>query len=279
MKAQLLILIALFTITSSTSPAQIPYGNNNDVGKYIQLNGVKHYYEVYGEGPPLLLIHGNRTGIPGFAPQIEYFAKKYKVYSIDCRGRGHSEAGTDSLTFEGMAKDLSEFIDKLKLDSVCIIGKSDGAIIALLMAIHYPKQIRKIAAFAPNVEPDTNSLYPETVQSIHDERIEAEKMLAKKDTSRNWLVEKWRLRLDEFQPHIPASDLNKIEIPVLIMAGDRDVIKEEHILFIYRNIKYSNLAILTGESHHVASAHPEIFNQTIDRYFSDMFKTRSYRFQ
>jgi hypothetical protein len=62
----------------STAFAQnnIPYGDNKDIGKYIQLNGAKHYYEVYGEGAPLLLIHGNSTGIKGWAPQIDFFSQK-----------------------------------------------------------------------------------------------------------------------------------------------------------------------------------------------------------
>ncbi|MEO6305401.1 MAG: alpha/beta fold hydrolase, partial [Bacteroidia bacterium] len=85
-----------------TADARIPYGSNNAVGKFISLNGVKHYYEVYGQGTPLLLIHGNSTGIKGWAAQIEYFSKKYKVYAFDSRGRGKSDIGNDSLSFTEM---------------------------------------------------------------------------------------------------------------------------------------------------------------------------------
>jgi pimeloyl-ACP methyl ester carboxylesterase len=259
--------------------AQIPYGNNPQAGKFVRINGVKLYYEKYGSGPPLFVIHGNRSATPGNTPQIEYFSKKYTVYSIDCRGRGKSESGKDSLTFMNIAKDFAEFINEMKLDSVYIIGKSDGAIIALLMAIYYPEHISKIAAFAPNLWPDSTALFPEAVNSIHQERVKAEKMLALHDTSADWKIEIERYRLDEFQPDITKEELQKITIPVLVMSADRDVIKPEHILFIYQNIKYSNLSIFTGERHKVSRENPLLFNTTIDKYFSEPYKPNSFRFE
>jgi beta-lactamase class A len=160
-------------------------GNNPNTGKYITLNGAKHYYEVYGEGTPLLLIHGNSTPTRGWAPQIEFFKKKYKVYSIDCRGRGKSELGDDSLTYMQQTKDMAEFMDKLQLDSVNVVGKSDGGIIGILLGINFPKRIKRIVAFGANMQPDTTALFAESVKEIHDERIKADKMLLAKDTTKN----------------------------------------------------------------------------------------------
>lgn len=257
----------------------IPYGNNSSVGKYVEINGAKHYYEVYGEGPPLLVIHGNKTASKGNAPQIEYFSRKYKVYTIDCRGRGKSELGKDSLTYIQQAKDLAVFIKLMKMDSVYIIGKSDGAIIALLMGIYYPDKIKKLVCFGTNLWPDSTALYPQTVQSIHDERVSAERMLAKKDTTDNWYLVQQRNRLMEFQPHITAADLHKIKIPTLVMSCDRDVIKEEHTLFIYKNIPYSNLSILPGEVHTVSRLNPALFNTTVDTYLSRSYRDESLRFK
>ena len=194
------------------------------------------YYEIYGEGEPLLLIHGNRTGIKGWEPQIESFKKKFKVIAIDCRGRGKSELGKDSLTYIQQAKDISVFIEKMKLDSVNIVGKSDGGIIGILLGIYYPNHIKKIVSFGANMQPDSTALYPETIAEIKAERIYAEKMLHKKDISQNWTIEYQRNRMMEFQPNITAEDLHKIKVPVLVMSCDRDVIREEHTFFIYKNI-------------------------------------------
>src|SRR6218665_1165632 len=122
---------------------KIVYGSNAKAGRYLQINGAKHYYESYGQGRPMLLIHGNRTGIKGHAAQIEHFSKRYKVYAIDCRGRGRSELGKDTLTYVQQAKDMAAFLEQLNLDSVAVIGRSDGAIIALLMGMYFPERVEK----------------------------------------------------------------------------------------------------------------------------------------
>ncbi|MFM2223926.1 MAG: hypothetical protein RJA07_128 [Bacteroidota bacterium] len=280
MKKQFYFLIALLVFSSSLFAQQkIDYGNNPQAGNYITINGVKLYYEVYGEGKPLLLIHGNSTATKGWALQIEYFKRKYKVYSIDCRGRGKSELGKDTLTYIQQAKDMAEFMEKLQLDSVNVVGKSDGGIIGILLGINFPKRIKKIVAFGANMQPDTTALFAESVKEIHDERINADKMLAAKDTIKNWLVEQQRFRMMEFQPHISAVDLHKIKVPVLVMSCDRDLIKEEHTFFIYKNIRYTNLCILPNEKHGIARLNPDLFNATVDKYLSEPFHNNDYRFE
>lgn len=276
----LLIVLQVCCINKITlAQKSIPYGDNKEAGQYIVLNGVNHYYEVYGTGKPLLLIHGNSTATKGWAAQIEYFSSKYKVYSIDCRGRGKSELGKDSLTYMQQARDMHAFIRQLGLDSVCIIGKSDGGIIGILLGIYFPERIKKIVVFGANMEPDTNSLYPYTVNDIHNERVKADKMLSAKDTTKNWLIEQQKFRMMEFQPHISAADLRRITVPVLVMSCDRDVIKEEHTLFIYKNIPKANLCILPNEKHPVARLNPALFNATVDKYLSDPFMENKERFK
>lgn len=272
----LFLLLAICT-TNARSQTQVPYGDNKDAGQYIVLNGVKHYYEVYGNGAPMILIHGNSTATKGWAAQIEYFSKKYKVFSIDCRGRGKSDLGKDSLTYIQQALDIHALIEQLKLDSVYIVGKSDGGIIGILLGIYYPQHIRKIVAFGANMQPDTNALIPSTVQEAHNERVHADSMLKQGDKTKNWLVEQQRFRMMEFQPHISAGDLHKINIPVLVMSTDRDLIKEEHTLFIYKNIPKANLCILPNEKHGVARLNSALFNSMVDKYLSDPFYGEEYR--
>lgn len=272
------IAVFLFIITCRSVKSQ-NYGNNPDVGKFLKINGVNLYYEIYGKGKPLLLIHGNGTGIKGWKPQIEYFSKKYKVIAVDCRGRGKSELGKDSLTYRGMADDMSKVIQQLNLDSVFIVGKSDGGIVGIMMGIYYPDRISKIVAFGANLQPDTNAVYPQSVKDIKASRFKAEEMLSKHDTTKNWYLEKQKYRLMEFQPHVTASELNKIRVPVLIMSCDRDVIKEEHTLWIYKNIPDANLSIFPGEVHKVPNLNPELFNQTVDKFLSNPFKDNATRFK
>lgn len=271
---RLLFICILFSIAANaqTTVTEIPYGNNNVAGNYITLDGAKLYYEVYGKGEPLVLIHGNGGNIEYMKPQIEYFSKKYKVIVPDCRGRGKSELGNDSLTYAQMAKDISGILDHLKIDSAYIVGRSDGGILTLLLAIDFPKKVKKAVAFAANLSPDTIGLYPFSYEEIKTDRRNADEMLAKNDTTKNWKVIQQRNRMMEFQPHITKKDLGKIKCPVLVMTTDRDVIPEEHSLFIYRNIQKGNLCILTGEKHSVTKNNPELFNSVVAKYLTDEFK-------
>jgi hypothetical protein len=101
--APLMILVALMSgwreSFKTTSEIENNYGNNLKVGKFLFINGVNLYYEVYGNGNPLVLLHGNGGNIEGMKYQIEYFSKNYRVIAMDCRGRGKSELGKDTLTY------------------------------------------------------------------------------------------------------------------------------------------------------------------------------------
>ncbi|WP_343636222.1 alpha/beta hydrolase [Fluviicola sp.] len=273
----LLLVVLMACSIAGFSQNAIPYGSNKEVGKYLKINGVNLYYEVYGTGAPILLIHGNSTGIKGWTPQITHFSKKYQVIAVDCRGRGNSELGTDSLTYLQQANDLSVLIRELKLKDVTVIGKSDGGIIGLLMAIHYPENLKQLVSHSANAEPD--GLYVQSAKEIHDKRVEAETMLAKGDTTKNWKLEQQKNRMMEFQPHISAEDLKKIAIPVLITSGDRDVIREEHTFWIYINLRFANLNISPGEVHRMPTLNPELFNAIVENWISQPFKGDAVRFK
>ena len=272
----LILLMAVFimpvSVKAQPNSKAIDYGSNKDAGNYIIINGTKQYFEIYGTGAPLVLIHGNGGNIAYMKPQIDFFAKKYKVIVMDCRGRAKSELGADSLTYTQMTKDIAGILDYLHLDSTYVVGRSDGGIIALLMAIYYPEKVKKAVAFAANLTPDTLSLYPSFYNEVVKERKLADEMIAKKDTTQNWMVIQQRNRMMEFQPHITAGDLQKIKCPVLVMSTDRDIIREEHTVFIYMNIAKANLCILTGENHYVTKNNPYLFNTIVEKYLNDVFK-------
>lgn len=280
MNVRAVSLLCLFHFATAIVAQQptawkLPYGDNVEAGHRVRLNGVDLYYEIYGEGTPLVLLHGNSGNIGYMAPQIDHFASRYKVIAMDCRGRGKSELGPDSLTYMDMAKDLNALLDHLHIDSTLIIGRSDGAVVALLMGIHYPQKVNRIAAFGANLTPDTTALY--SFQKILDERRNADKMLAAGDTSKNWKVVQQRFRMMEFQPHITAADLGRIQCPVLVLTTDRDLIKEEHSLFIYRSIPKANLCIFPVASHRITKEDPALFNATVERYFMEPYKGEEIR--
>ncbi len=280
MKPKILLVILTFVFVHCIALAQnpLPYGNNKNAGQYISIHGVNHYYETYGAGQPLLLLHGNGTGISGWGPQIAYFSRYYKVFALDNRGRGKSSLGKDTLSYIQLAEDVAAFIKVMQLDSVLVIGKSDGGILGLLLGVYFPEHIQKIVAFGANIVPDTTALHPRTVEEMKSIREKAEFNIGLKDTSSDWKTIALRYRMMEFQPHISKEQLQKIKIPVLVMSCDRDLIKEEHSLYIYKNIPKANLCILPGETHFICRQNPDLFNTTVKRYLDTPFKSDSYRF-
>jgi len=257
---------------------KIPYGDNQEAGKYLNINGINLYYETYGKGEPLLLIHGNGGSIINMGYQIEYFSNKYKVIIPDCRGRGKSELNTDSLTYEQITSDLIMLLDTLGIDSCDVIGWSDGGIIGLLMGINHPNKTKKIIAMGANVWHDSTALYPWVIEWIKTSKQEAAKMISNHDTSKDWQVIYQRMALMNDQPDITLTDLHKIKSPVLIVAGDKDAIREEHSVLIYQNIPKCQLWIIPGGTHFAPAVQPELFNEKVYRFLRGPFSRPDSRF-
>ncbi|MCJ7758709.1 MAG: alpha/beta hydrolase [Gillisia sp.] len=249
-----------------------PYGENQAVGKYVEINGAKIYYEEYGKGEPLLLIHGNGSSIKWMGNQIDYFKTRYRVIIADNRGQGKSELKTDSLTYVQIAKDWDGLVKYLKLDSLSIIGWSDGGIIALKMGISNKSKIKKIVAMGANLRPDSTAVHSWAINNVMKERELVESKIQEKDTTQNWNLQKQLLGLLGEQPNIPTSDLSKIKAQVLIIAGDEDIIRGNHSIEIYHNIPEAQLCIMPGETHFAPASNPGLFNEIVNKFLSEPFK-------
>jgi pimeloyl-ACP methyl ester carboxylesterase len=259
-------LVISMPVAAQTASAT--YGSNAAVGKYAAINGIKIYYEVYGQGKPMLLIHGNGGSIADMRNQIEFFSKNYQVIAADNRAQGKTSDAPGRITYEQMADDINGLLDYLKIDSAYTIGWSDGGIIGLLMAIHHPAKIKMLAVMGANLQPDSSAVYPWAVKWVAQNAAQAAQMLQNKDTSHNWVVDAKLLDLLGKQPHIPLTDIAKITAPTLVLGGDKDVIKEEHTMQIYHHISKSWLCIFPGGTHMMPVTDPALFNATVDSFFS-----------
>jgi hypothetical protein len=135
------------------------FGVNNAVGKYAEVNGIKLYYEIYGSGPPLVVLHGNGGAIDNAGSHYPELLKNYKIIAIDSRGQGKSTDTDAPLTYDQMAADVNALLEELKTDSVFIWGQSDGAILGLILAMDYPKKVKRVLAYGVNVQPDSTALF------------------------------------------------------------------------------------------------------------------------
>lgn len=253
------LLLALFLLTSGvfcqTNP--IKYGSNRQAGHYASVNGIKLYYETYGNGEPLIMLHGNGGSIDAFRRQIPFFEKYYRVIAIDSRLQGKSGGSPDTISYELMASDFCTLLDQLQIKSAYVLGWSDGGIDGILMAMNCPDRVKKLAASGANTVADTTAL-------SQVDFIEMKKVVANPQSSP---IEKALNQMMINQPNIAYSDLGKIKCPVLIMAGDRDMIKPEHTLKIFQSIPGAELCIFPDSHHGVCQQHPELFNETVLSFF------------
>lgn len=286
MKAILFFLVLLSSLVSAQSNIKeikneysrllekSSYGNNPKAGKYYEVNGIKMYCETYGQGQPLLLIHGNGGSIVDFSKQIPFFSKTYKVIVADSRAHGKSIDKQDALTYEMMSDDYAELLQKMNIDSAFVIGWSDGGINGLLLTIRHPEKVKKLIITGANLRPDSTAVEPDVFKRVSANYSKFKEQFAqKKDkTALDYTVLKYKRLLSE-QPNIDPKTLHNIKVPVLVIGGDNDVIKPEHTLEIFRNIPNANLWILPNSGHSTLVVYTHEFNLKADTFFKTKFRT------
>jgi pimeloyl-ACP methyl ester carboxylesterase len=269
----LLLVLAVPTLAvtqGATAPrqARVEYGSNPAAGKTFVHDGVTLYYEVYGAGEPLLLVHGNGGSIGTMAAQVSFFRTRYRVIAMDSRDQGRSGDSPDKITYEKMTDDLAALLDHLESGPVNVLGWSDGGIEALLLGIRHPAKVKKIAAMAANLNPSTDAVYPETWAM-------ARSMLASipatvRDTPKGRREIKVTSMMFE-EPHVDVRALASITAPTLVLASDHDLIRDEHTLEIYHHVPNGQLCVFPNATHMVPYDDPALFNATVDRFFTTPF--------
>lgn len=257
------ITLLLFPLALSGQQMAIAYGNNPNAGHYANIRGFSMYYETYGSGDPLLIIHGNGGSIRDFTNQIPVFSKHYMVVLADSRAQGKSRDSKDSLSYEMMADDLAALLDYLKLDSAYVIGWSDGGINGLLLAMRHPGKVRKLAVTGANLWPDTTAVDPWV---YHTTKHLADSIARAPNTGDNPTYKKL-FHLLSYEPHIAVKDLKKIQCPTLVIGGDHDVILPQHTMLIAQSIPKSYLWILPNSGHSTPIVYKEDFNDVVLRFF------------
>lgn len=267
----LMLTASLHTQAADNQPESIPYGSNPQAGHHADINGIKIYYETYGSGDPLLVIHGNGQSIADMHYQVAHFARNYQVIVADSRGHGKSGLGEGQLTYIQMMEDYNALLDQLGFAGVNIIGWSDGGNLSLLLAIHHPDKVNKMAIMGANLRPGETAIYPWTFELLQPLSDTVDEMISNNDTSDNWALLRQHLDLLMTQPNIPVESLHGIKAPVLVMAGDKDIIRTEHSLEIFENLPQAHLAIMPGQTHWAPATDPNGFNALVEKFFDTPF--------
>lgn len=197
----------------------------------IRVNNVDLYYETLGAGAPLIMLHGNREDHTIFDRASALLKNHYTLYLIDSRCHGESE-DTKDLTYNLLSDDVIAFTETLNLYKPVLFGFSDGAIATLYAAAKRPDLFKSIIVCGANT-------YPKGLNRVTYRGLKI-KTLFDRDKYDMLMLK---------GPNIKKEDLERISIPALVIAGEKDVVKKNDTLFIARNIKNSKLMILDGEDH------------------------------
>ncbi|MDD8019270.1 MAG: alpha/beta hydrolase [Bacteroidota bacterium] len=269
-KCFFLPLVYIILTLSAFAQKEIPYGSNSKAGHYVHVNDIQLYYEVYGKGEALLLMHGNSGSIASFSKFIPFLSKQFKVIAVDSRAQGRSSDSNKELTFELMASDMKELLDQLHLDGVYAVGWSDGGIVGLQLAYAYPHKISKLVAIGANFVADSTALSPDNfdttkIRWYHNLDSSEQKNIISQSHFPECapLIFDKLINLDLKYPNFTIEQLASIKTPTLVVAGDHDIIIDTHTLKLFHALPHSQLFIVPGSPHHVPIAKPKLLSDVV----------------
>jgi pimeloyl-ACP methyl ester carboxylesterase len=256
----------------------IPYGNNPSAGHYLQVGDAKIYYEIYGSGHPLVMLHGGLFGyIDEFGGAIPELSRHYTVIAIALRGHGKSELGKQPLSNALFAEDSATVIRHETSEPVGLIGFSVGAMASYWLTINHPELVHKLIAVGGPIASSGSTAAAGAEANAYNDPAELEKQLPAKFIARRNKIypnrEDWnRLVLamgkaEAAEPDIPKDKIQSIKCPTLIAAGDQDdYTKPEHFVEIYHLLPNAELAIVPGCGHTVFKCNPTLMLDLVEHF-------------
>jgi pimeloyl-ACP methyl ester carboxylesterase len=262
-------IIAVIVLAASPTFAAEP------VGDRVEINGMQVYYEVSGEGHPLVVLHGAYMNIPSMGAIIPRLAENHKVYALEFQGHGRTTDIDRPITYPNLADDVAAFMDTIGLQKADVFGYSMGAVTGLQLAIRHPEKVSKLVA--ASVAYDAEGWQPEFKAFIPQMNVEmfvnmpfAEeyRTLAANPDGFPALVEK--LIALEKEPMAWEADVKAMTTPVLVITGDADVATLEHSVALFRllgggamgdmgkPLPASRLAVMPATSHTAVITQPDL---------------------
>jgi pimeloyl-ACP methyl ester carboxylesterase len=228
---------------------------------YADVNGLKMYYEIHGTGKPLVLLHGAF----GWATTYPALAKNRQVIAVELQGHGHTADIDRPLTIEQMADDTAALVKHLKIGQADFFGYSMGGTVALAIAVRHPELVGKLAINGSHWGKIEDAFGPQGFEQFKNLPADFAPPVLKDPYDKvapdpkHWpvLVAKVKRMGLEFKG-LSREELKSIKAPVLITIGDRDVLRVEHAVEMYRLIPQAQLAVFPGGDHFLLMTKPEI---------------------
>jgi pimeloyl-ACP methyl ester carboxylesterase len=220
------------------------------------------YYEAHGTGSPLVLLHGGSATIDSsFGSVLPALAKSRQVIAVEQQGHGHTADIPRPLSYEQMADDTAALLRLLKVEGADLLGWSDGANVALQMALRHPNLVRKLIVSGANynnagIDPEAMQWLKATTPDNWPKEFQEAYVRAAPDP-KQWptLINKLKKMWLEFKGWRP-EDIQRIEAPVLVIIGDADMVRPEHAVQMFRLLPYGQLAVLPATGHRTLMQRP-----------------------
>jgi len=238
----------------------------------VDVRGARLYTQTFGNGAPVVFLHGGLHHFDtSFAQQRDFFAAFRRVIGIDQRGHGHSPDTNAPFSYRAMADDTAAVIRQLAAGPVDVVGHSDGGNVALLLARQHPQLVRRVVVAGANLRAGVGAAELKrraemTPQQIAERltRFRADYLSVSPDGAEHWPIfaaKSWHLWLTPVV--LEPTDLAAIKAPVLVIAGDHDLMPLEETLEIYRGLARGQLMIVPGTGHDTFDARPDVMNSAI----------------
>ena len=242
-------------------PPEMPASTTHGLA---DVHGIKLYFATYGEGAPVILLHGGAGNGDHWANQVKALMSKYQVIVVDARGHGRSTRGDKPLTYELMADDLLALMDQLKLDQAALVGWSDGGAIGLDLAIRHPERVSKLVAYATNFNlAGTKKGGGATFATYFTKCASDYGKLSPTPTEypglQAALRPMWRTL-----PNYTNEQIASIKVPTLVLDGDHDeIIRADHVKELAKLITGARLVFIPDSSHFALFQQPDAFNKAV----------------
>lgn len=246
------------------------------MGEYIEAGGLRTYYEVHGDGEPVVLLHGGLATVDTWGAQVEALSRHYRVYTPERRGHGRTADVPGPISYAAMAADTVAWLEAMSVPKASLIGWSDGGVVAALVAITRPDLVHKLVIIgqylsrdgewpSSRAELDESAADPETLSMF--QQLHAP--LSPDGPDHFPVVYEKVMRMWRDEPEIPLSDIAAIAAPTLIMQGDGDWVRVEHSALLSRTIPDAQLAVVPGTSHVLPMEKPGLVNTLLSDFLAD----------
>ena len=234
------------------------------MANYVDLGGVRTWYDEKGTGDPLVLLHPGGADSRAFGSNLDAFAMRFRTFTPERRGHGHTPDVNGPITFELMAGDTIRFLEQVVGSSARLVGYSDGAIVALLVALRRPDLVSQLVFVAgvfhhdgwmPGVI-DPNNQPPEFMAVSYGE-------VSPDGIDHFPVVVEKLMHMHLIEPALTVDHLAEVDCRTLVMFGDDDEITLEHATSLYRALPNAELAVVPGTSHGLLVEKPEVCNTII----------------